>query len=120
MIEKEFIDSNVLILMSILFLNITLIGLAKFILDKNYKKYIGRKPFDSNKFIRIIEVTSLVMLLVILGNEFLSMYHVIYTSIGLVLLFFTFFQRVSNKDRRFAYIGLCMSFVLCIVFKLIV
>lgn len=74
----------------------------------------NRKKLGSNKIIRFIEVTILIVLLLMLCIEYFRLNNVIIKIIGIILSLFTFYQRVSNKNRRWAYITLTLDMLLYI------
>lgn len=77
------------------------------------KKNVSTKIM-SNKGIRFLEVMFLIILLVLLIYEYIRLDGIVVKAIGIVLSLFAFYQRVSNKNRRLAYITLTLDMLLYI------
>ena len=77
------------------------------------KKNVSTKIM-SNKGIRFLEVMFLIALLVLLVYEYIRLESIVIKAIGIILSLFAFYQRVSNKNRRWAYITLTLDMLLYI------
>lgn len=107
--EGELITKNLLIMFATvagMFFSLILLG----VMTKNKKsKFLTTKDIKSNKIIRFLEVILFIILLVFLAFKYIDMADVIYTSIGLITVLYAFYQRISNKNRKLAYITFLIS-----------
>lgn len=68
----------------------------------------------SNKGIRFLEVLSLIILLALLIFEYFRIANIVVKVVGIILSLFAFYQRVSNKNRKWAYSVLTLDMLLYI------
>jgi len=98
--------NTVVVSVFLIFVLLFILGLMT---KENKCKVLTTQHVKNNQTARILEVILLIAILIFLGNEFLEMYNLYYTSIGLIMVMYTFYQRVSNKNRRYAYITILIT-----------
>lgn len=107
----------------ILILTIILTAIVLFLLSFIIKKITGTKiitgSFLNNKFVRFIEVFLFISIIAFLISEYTLTWKKHYSVGGIIIAIFAFYQRVSNKNRKYAYISLIVSIILYIVFRVL-
>lgn len=93
-----------------------------FILSLAIKVITGRKIFTgkflSNKFVRFVEVSLFISVVVFLISEYIEVWKKYYSIGGIVLAVFAFYQRISNKNRKLGYISLIITMVIYAIYKI--
>lgn len=111
---KGDIEKNVTSLTTVVFIMLgifAILALVEAIITGNKSKSTNML---SNKGIRFLEVLFLIILLVLLSYEYVKIENIVIKVIGILLSLFTFYQRVSNKNRKWAYSVLTIDMLLYI------
>lgn len=111
---KGEIEKNVTSLTTVVFIMIGIFAIIAFteaLITGNKSKSINML---SNKGIRFLEVLFLIILLILVVYEYVRVENIIIKCIGILLSLFCFYQRVSNKNRKWAYTILTLDMLLYI------
>lgn len=73
---------------------------------------IFKNKFASNKLVRFIEVTLFMAITALMIYEFISINNIYVKCLGIVTALFAFYQRVSNKNRKWAYTAFIVEVVI--------
>lgn len=82
---------------------------------------IFKNKFASNKLVRFIEVTIFTAITAMMIYEFFCMDNIYIKCLGIVIALFAFYQRVSNKNRKWAYTAFIIEviiYAIAIIFTL--
>lgn len=82
---------------------------------------IFKNKFASNKLVRFIEVTIFTAITAMMIYEFFCMDNIYIKYLGIVIALFAFYQRVSNKNRKWAYTAFIIEviiYAIAIIFTL--
>lgn len=84
-------------------------------------KKIIKNRFSSNIFVRFVEVLLFVIITVLMMYEFININNIYVKCIGIVVALFALYQRISNKNRKWAYTTFIIDvgiYAIEIIFKL--
>lgn len=114
---KGNIENNVSSLTTIIFIMLGVFGILALVEAIITDKKSKSTSFLSNKLIRFFEVLILIIIVILLLYEYIMIDNKIIIALGIVLTLFVFYQRVSNKNRKWAYTTLAIDLVLYICAK---
>lgn len=114
---KGDIENNVSSLTTVIFIMLGVFGILALIEAIIAGKKSKSTSFLSNKLIRFFEVLILIIIVVLLLYEYVMIDNKVIIAIGIVLTLFAFYQRVSNKNRKWAYTTLAIDVILYICTK---
>lgn len=116
------VETSIISNFSMLILIIVTTFAVLFLLSLAIKVMTGKKIFTgkflSNKFVRFVEVSLFISIVIFLISEYIEVWKKYYSIGGIVLAVFGFYQRVSNKNRKIGYISLIMTLVIYAIFKM--
>lgn len=116
------LETSIISNFSMLILFIVMTFAVLLLLSLAIKVITGRKIFTgkflSNKFVRFVEVSLFISVVVFLISEYIEVWKKYYSIGGIVLAVFAFYQRISNKNRKLGYISLIITMVIYAIYKI--